>query len=623
MNMLNQIGLSTEDSSVISKYLQKRCRMFSHVQTLVLRDRDKLLNKIYQPLTFTLDDGQTCTILEGLKICGYEPELTQIRKLQIVDSAGMGKSTMTKLMFLDIVEKKVAIPIYVELRRLPFEKSLAEEISSSMMEGIKGSRLSSFSELMKSGKVIVFLDGFDETGLNIRNHVVDEIKKLTEEYPNNRYMLTSRPESELSELIDFKRVRIKPLNKNEAFELLSRYDDKGTTSKLLVQKLQDKVNHAIDDYLKNPLLVSLLFAAFDYKQTVPLKKHLFYSQVYEAYFEKHDLTKGDCEHEKKSGLDVFNFDKVLRVLGYHSLVKQKVEYSKEEIIQLIGMARQFCVDLSFKSEDFLYDLLHSVPLFSKDGVFYRWSHKSLQEYFAARFIAIDAKDQHDAILQTMYSSDKVDKYINLLDIYFDINNYEFHRVLTLQFLNDFIGYFDKNFIKLPGINEESVKLRISLLYERRGYISYTDKKYDKNEALNFLLDEISRLINNDGEQMSQASAYEIDGLTFCRQLMYKKNSSFIDLLKERNIPIFSKVNKIKGYPDEKMRMNVGDFKKIADSDDFSYSQNAYDFANFSLSLHNNSNSFSIIDYDKVRAYTNHIYSMISMKSNIASMITGI
>lgn len=623
MNMLNQIGLSTEDSSVISKYLQKRCRMFSHVQTLVLRDRDKLLNKIYQPLTFTLDDGQTCTILEGLKICGYEPELTQIRKLQIVDSAGMGKSTMTKLMFLDIVEKKVAIPIYVELRRLPFEKSLAEEISSSMMEGIKGSRLSSFSELMKSGKVIVFLDGFDETGLNIRNHVVDEIKKLTEEYPNNRYILTSRPESELSELIDFKRVRIKPLNKNEAFELLSRYDDKGTTSKLLVQKLQDKVNHAIDDYLKNPLLVSLLFAAFDYKQTVPLKKHLFYSQVYEAYFEKHDLTKGDCEHEKKSGLDVFNFDKVLRVLGYHSLVKQKVEYSKEEIIQLIGMARQFCVDLSFKSEDFLYDLLHSVPLFSKDGVFYRWSHKSLQEYFAARFIAIDAKDQHDAILQTMYSSDKVDKYINLLDIYFDINNYEFHRVLTLQFLNDFIGYFDKNFIKLPGINEESVKLRISLLYERRGYISYTDKKYDKNEALNFLLDEISRLINNDGEQMSQASAYEIDGLTFCRQLMYKKNSSFIDLLKERNIPIFSKVNKIKGYPDEKMRMNVGDFKKIADSDDFSYSQNAYDFANFSLSLHNNSNSFSIIDYDKVRAYTNHIYSMISMKSNIASMITGI
>ena len=623
MDILDKLGLSTEVTSVLGKYLQKRCRMFTHVQTLVLRDRDKFLKKIYQPLTFTLDEGQTCSILEGLKINGYEPELTQIRRLLIVDSAGMGKSTMTKLMFLDIVDRGIAIPIYVELRRLSFQKSLIEEIAFSVMEGLKGNQLLSFIELMKTGKVIVFFDGFDETGLDIRNLVIGEIKKFTERYPNNSYILTSRPESELSELMEFKRVRIKPLNKNEAFELLSKYDDNGSTSKLLVQKLNDKVNHAIDDYLKNPLLVSLLFAAFDYKQTIPLKKHLFYSQVYEAYFEKHDLTKGDCEHEKKSGLDIFNFDKVLRVLGYHSLVKQKIEYSKEEIIQLIGMARQFCADLSFKNEDFLYDLLHTVPLFSKDGVFYRWSHKSLQEYFAARFIAIDAKEQHDTILLSMYNSDKIDKYINLLDIYFDIDNYEFNRVLTLQFLNEFSEYFNKNYISIAGISEHSVKLRVSLLYDRKCYISYADKKFSKNEALSFLLNEISRFIKNDGEPMSQASFFEIDGLTFCRQIMYKKKMSFINLLKDRNVPIFSKFDKIKGYPDEKMRMKVGDFKKIAECNDFSYSQDAYDFANFSLSINSENKSYSIIDYEKVRDYANQIYSMISMKNNMASMITGI
>ena len=226
MDILDKLGLSTEVTSVLGKYLQKRCRMFTHVQTLVLRDRDKFLKKIYQPLTFTLDEGQTCSILEGLKINGYEPELTQIRRLLIVDSAGMGKSTMTKLMFLDIVDRGIAIPIYVELRRLSFQKSLIEEIAFSVMEGLKGNQLLSFIELMKTGKVIVFFDGFDETGLDIRNLVIGEIKKFTERYPNNSYILTSRPESELSELMEFKRVRIKPLNKNEAFELLSKYDDK-------------------------------------------------------------------------------------------------------------------------------------------------------------------------------------------------------------------------------------------------------------------------------------------------------------------------------------------------------------------------------------------------------------
>ena len=99
--------------------------------------------------------------------------------------------------------------------------------------------------------------------------------------------------------------------------------------------------------------------------------------------------------------------------------------------------------------------------------------------------------------------------------------------------------------------------------------------------------------------------------------------SFINLLKDRNVPIFSKFDKIKGYPDEKMRMKVGDFKKIAECNDFSYSQDAYDFANFSLSINSENKSYSIIDYEKVRDYANQIYSMISMKNNMASMITGI
>lgn len=55
----------------------------------------------------------------------------------------------------------------------------------------------------------------------------------------------------------------------------------------------------INEFLKNPLLVSLLFAAFDFKQTIPLKKHIFYRQVFDAYFDSHDLSKGDSYvHEK-------------------------------------------------------------------------------------------------------------------------------------------------------------------------------------------------------------------------------------------------------------------------------------------------------------------------------------
>ena len=605
-------------------YLQNRTYVFSQLQTLVLRDRKKLLKKIYQPLTLALEEGQTGAGLNGLKLNSYEKKLENFGKLQIVDAAGMGKSTLTKMMFIDLAERTDYIPIYVELRRMPFVASLANEIASTVVSNKRNITISDFAKILRTGHVVIFLDGFDETGLEIREKVVAAIKELTDSYPQNHYILTSRPETELTKLNDFKRVNIKPLQKREAFELLTRYDDQGETSRLLVEKLKEKEYKAIDDFLKNPLLVSLLFAAFDYKQTVPLKKHLFYSQVYDAFFEKHDLSKGDCEHEKKSGLDIFDFDKVLRVLGYNSMMKQKVEFSKDEILELIGLASQYCADLTFNREDFLYDLLHAVPLFSKDGILYRWSHKSLQEYFAAKFISIDAKGQHEAILRSLYNSDKIDKYINMLDIFYDLDNYEFQRILTLTFLEDYITYYNKNFLPIDGISDNSIKLRIAMLYDREGYMSYKKKEISRQDMLPFIIEEITRFMKESHIMMNQSSGYVIGGLTFCRILHFNKNETFIDLLKARKAPVFSEVIKEIGFPDEEMRTEEGEFKQVANVHSFAYSQRAYDFGTFCLSTHNNNNNKEIIiDYDKAKEYANQIYSMINMKTNMTSMIENL
>ena len=69
----------------------------------------------------------------------------------------------------------------------------------------------------------------------------------------------------------------------------------------------------VGEFLANPLLVSLLFKAFEYKQQVPFKKHVFYRQVYDALYHHHDLTKEPgFERKKHSGLDLEDFHRVLR-----------------------------------------------------------------------------------------------------------------------------------------------------------------------------------------------------------------------------------------------------------------------------------------------------------------------
>ena len=113
----------------------------------------------------------------------------------------------------------------------------------------------------------------------------------------------------------------------------------------------------------------------------------------------------------------------------------------------------------------------------------------------------------------------------------------------------------------------------------------------------------------------------------CRDLRYgrpagKKNISFINVLRRRNVPIFRKIDKIKGDPDENMRMGEGEFKKIASYSDFCYSQDAYNFANTSLSFKNDG-YFTILDYDKVKKYSEKIEGMIDERNSTESIFDGL
>ncbi len=79
---------------------------------------------------------------------------------------------------------------------------------------------------------------------------------------------------------------------------------------------------------------------------------MFYRQVYEAFFEKHDLSKGIGAHQKRSGLDVDDFSRVLRYVGYVCLKKIGVKFDKETILNVIEDAKTYCANLNFNKSDF-------------------------------------------------------------------------------------------------------------------------------------------------------------------------------------------------------------------------------------------------------------------------------
>ncbi len=522
------------------EYLIRTYDKYSYVNVLAIPNSQFQLKDVYVTQNLVKgnrfeSEGEATTINQlptGLII--------KYKKILITDTAGMGKSTIMKYMFVDLIDnciKDVGIPIFIELNRLNKNRTILAEIQEELNSLSKEFDKDLLLDFIQKGGFIFFLDGYDEISIADRNEVTKDIQTFISKAGNkNLYVLTSRPEDSLASFGDFQSFKIQPLNKNEAFELLTKYDisRQKIISKELIKELKTGKYDSIDEYLVNPLLVSLLYIAYNYKAEIPLKKHQFYRQVYDALFNSHKLAQGQKPHEKRSGLDIDDFNRVLRYVGYECLISLGVQFDKDAILNSIKRAMIFCGNLKFGESDFLQDLMTSVPLFAKDGIEYKWAHKSLMEYFAARFIYCDAKENQDIILSDIYDSDDISKYINMLDLYYDIDPKGFSKNITLPFCESYLKFYDSCIVP-SNINKELVNHRIALLFWGKfAFVLNSDR--EKHEYIDSF--ESNNTPNFQARKCRRRGVYKNIGLYLIYNLDFKVRD-LLDLLFVKNIKIIS------------------------------------------------------------------------------------
>lgn len=463
-------------------YLKSAYERHSVVSTLVLRNSKRRLKDIYVPLTIQEENNaEKKAVMEKYPM----DFMRKHPKMIIRDTAGMGKTTLVKRLFLSVIDDVLAIPVIVELRRITKENTLLDIVQGQIDSLAEAFDRDLLLRLIQQGGFAFFFDGYDEVANEHKSMVTEEIKSLVSKAPDNTYIITSRPEISLMTFGDFSVFTIQPLTEGEATELLRKYDDNGEVSNVLIDKL-NKISYTnIKDFLKTPLLTSLLFTAFDYKQKVPIRKDEFYQQVFDAYFESHDLTKdGGYVRRKQSGLNMSDFKKVLRYLGFKCLKRQfKIEFTKAELAALLDEIQNEYSGQRFVSEDFIKDIVTAVPLFVKDGIYYRWIHKSMQEYFAAMFIHKDARESQKAILIRMLESQWMSQYINLFDIYYDIDYEGFRDTVLNRIVTDYLNYYQERFAEVPGISAQSVKERLEIMYRCKVIFAFLPSDDESMESI--------------------------------------------------------------------------------------------------------------------------------------------
>ena len=563
-------------------YLHNTCDKNSKIKTIIYRRVPKDLYSFYECI--------------GVKYNGNTIDTDRItnlfelgNKIIITGTGGVGKSILFKHLFLNTISQTSCIPVLIELRSFNILEFKDISLYNSLYKTLSdnGFELSKeyFEYSMKEGGYIIFLDGYDEVNRDKLDKITSEIKSLAEKYNNNKLYVSSRPSDDFIGWNDFCEVETLPLSKKQALSLISKIDFDEKAKEIFYKELNDHLYEDYQSFASNPLLLNIMLLTFQKHASIPEKLNDFYEEAFVTLFNVHDATKDSYVRDIRSKLGCEDFKHVFSYLCFKSYFRSEFEFTEARLRNYLQQAQEKIPRIRFSIDEFIEDLTMSVCMLVKEGLVFRFSHRSFQEYFAAWYTCKLTDDvqarllsswikESDSIFSDSYfnmlfnlQSDKLNKIvlcpilnqisklyldlgfsINLLTALFDglrlskrkiTSNSDYEYMLTLIISNQYlcdglrltVSLNNFNFAQSKNLSEKAQKI-----YEKTlDYLKATDNdKYKHTKFISMTFDEILNVISED-ELLDCLDWFE-------KQLLFALN--ILDECSEGNISRKKKISSI-------------------------------------------------------------------------------
>ena len=443
--------------------------------------------------------------------------LTDLSKFLIIEgSGGIGKSTLMKHLFLSELKLKDYIPIFTELKdfneegHLDLEKLLLKKLNQFH---------NTFQEeyldyALQSGCFLFLLDGYDELYSENQKEFFKKLNDFCDKYPENHYILSSRPYSE-SEFIEFQRftvLKAVPFTKEQAISLITKieYPDEELKNKF-IRDLESGLYNRHESFASNPLLLNIMLSTYNDYAEIPQKLHLFYYQAFDTMFSKHDATKS-YRRKMLSDLSSDTFKECFAIFCFLTYQKAKTEFTFPEIEDIFKKFPPRIKNV-LNIGNFIHDLENCLCVLYKEGNRYKFSHRSFQEYFVAYFLNIQTdskmRDYSFLLIESGKFSTSADSVFPMLE---DMSTQRFNNNILIPLLNkfeesksgeeDLFEYYILNFpVKIEispsprdsslrlGFYEPTGKLQSFIYYFFDNTINYTSyRTIDNNPLISFCED---------------------------------------------------------------------------------------------------------------------------------------
>lgn len=426
----------------INSYIGNFVDKFSKIKTFLYSDQRRDFYEVYFPLYLC----HPAHIDKEILVPNNPDDLfVQNNYVTILGHAGCGKTMILRHLFLAACNKSAKIPLVVELRKLKdYDGSFKDYIADKVFNFKISQNDEIACRMLKAGEFLFLLDGYDEIAFAQKDKITHELEEFVDSYPNNFYFLTSRPGSGAETLERFDNYHVCGLNKEQVMAFIDKQfvsvdeDDKELAEKIKTV-LAESDNNPYIRYMSSPLLLSMFILTYNEHPELPRHKSSFYYNVFDTLHSKHDAKSkaGGYQHEKKSKLSQDDIKRVLEAFCFISYMQSTYEFSEEylhsKLSQILKLLKIDC-----NAENLIYDLNVAVSLLVQDGTSYVFPHRSLQEYFAASYIANSREDSKRKIYTENFVKRDRSEGMNFWELCEELDQSCFTQYFIIPRLNDFI-----------------------------------------------------------------------------------------------------------------------------------------------------------------------------------------
>ena len=437
----------------ILEYLCVEYERNYRTKTILHRSEPIELKKVYQPLFLEkMTDRWSGLIPEFNRISTetIEPLFDEGNFITIIGSAGSGKSTLVKHLLVNAIHANYKIPIKVELRYLNnYNEGLLKYINEEIIKFTEiAERESIIERMLQSGEFVFFFDGYDEVSSNKKEQVTNDISRITKKYKDNKYILTSRPFVNVEMFDGFRNLLVCEMSPADIKSFVKRQFNDDIKEQELANKIIETIENdkkkTYKSFLSNPLLLSMFILTYQTDSYVPQRRSDYYLQVFNTLYSSHDTqSKLGFVRERITKLSKEDYMEILKRFSFKSYIDQEYTFTISYFDEKINSIKKN-LQLSFNNDSLLEDFKVAIGILIEEGSEITYPHRSLQEYFAALYIASltsqnndDENTKRDKITQFINNSREYEiDYANFYSILAEVDEYKFKKIFILPMLHE-------------------------------------------------------------------------------------------------------------------------------------------------------------------------------------------